>query len=233
MKAFLLYFLLIFITGSFLKAEPMFVLRNCIIAGSEKSAVIENKDTDKEHIVTVGDSLNGYLVREIKPHRVYLESSTSILTLCLHSKQITAKKNTSELTNKKQVAFDWPSDNTRVISGFGYRQHPLGGGVLFHKGIDLPLSMETPVYAASSGIVSFAGRRSSYGILLTISHPGNYQTRYAHLSNIVVKPGDFVSAGDLVAYSGNTGRSTGPHLHFEIRKDGVPVDPKKYLPDPQ
>lgn len=234
---FIINFLLVTVTFCvFLHADSPYLLHNSIIAASSKSAIIEDTRSLQQYLVTVGDHVDKYVVKEIKPHRVTLESSSRIITLFLHSRFVSTENNHIDCESKQQpppITFQWPSEQKDVISGFGYRQHPLGGGKLFHKGIDLPLSMHTPIYASSSGIVKFAGRRSTYGILLILSHPEGYQTRYAHLSKITVNEGDLVSRGDKVAYSGNTGRSTGPHLHFEVRKDGVPVDPEKYLPNPE
>lgn len=113
--------------------------------------------------------------------------------------------------------------NGRVSSGFGQRAR---GN---HEGIDYAVPVGTPVVAATGGVVVYAGERGNYGNLVTIQSPDGIETRYAHLSKIGVAKGDSVSAGQEIAKSGNTGLSTGPHLHFEVRKGGTPIDPKSML----
>lgn len=117
----------------------------------------------------------------------------------------------------------------RQTSPFGVRTDPFVGSKAFHSGLDLAASTGTGVLAAGAGRVSFAGKRSGYGILVEIDHGDGIVTRYGHLSGILVKVGDKVSTGDVIASSGSTGRSTGPHLHFEVRRDDKPVDPNAFL----
>lgn len=117
--------------------------------------------------------------------------------------------------------FIWPTRG-KVTSPFGYR------GKHYHEGLDIGVHVGTPVYAADTGIVTFAGRRSGYGNLVIIDHGNGFTTRYAHLSSYLVSKGDRVKKGEVIAKSGNTGRSTGPHLHFEIRVKGAPKNPFAY-----
>ncbi len=114
----------------------------------------------------------------------------------------------------------------RLSSGFGWRT----GG--FHTGIDLVMSVGTPIKAADGGMVTSAGWQGAYGKVIFVDHGGGeLVTVYAHLSGIDVSVGDVVARGDVIGRSGNTGRSTGPHLHFEIRIDGTPRNPLNYFPD--
>jgi murein DD-endopeptidase MepM/ murein hydrolase activator NlpD len=117
----------------------------------------------------------------------------------------------------------------RVSSGFGTRSDPLRGRPAEHRGVDLPGTMGTPVRAAAAGIVRVAGRRGGYGELIELAHADGTETRYAHLSHILVRPGDVVEQGQVIGRMGSTGRSTGSHLHFEYRIGGTPVDPLRYL----
>lgn len=117
----------------------------------------------------------------------------------------------------------------RVSSGFGVRSDPLHGRPAAHRGVDLPGAPGTPVLAAASGVVQVAGRRGGYGELVELGHPDGTTTRYAHLSHILVRPGEAVRQGQVIGRMGSTGRSTGSHLHFEYRIDGTPVDPLRYL----
>ncbi len=118
---------------------------------------------------------------------------------------------------------------TRISSGFGNRTDPFTGGRAYHSGIDFPAPKGTPVLSAGYGKVSFVGQRSGYGNLVEVTHAGGLVTRYGHLSAFLVKEGQVVSAGTPIAKVGSTGRSTGPHLHFEVRSKDQALDPNKYL----
>lgn len=117
----------------------------------------------------------------------------------------------------------------RISSTFGARIDPIDGHHGVHTGVDLPAPMGTPVVAAADGVVRVAGRRGGYGNLVELAHADGSATRYAHLSAILVRPGEAVSRGQLIAQIGSTGRSTGAHLHFEYRVGGVAVNPLAYL----
>ena len=123
----------------------------------------------------------------------------------------------------------YPVDVPYSSSSYGWRMDPILGKRAFHEGIDFSASHSEPIYATAGGIVEKAGRSGAYGNLITINHGGGLQTRYAHISKILVKRGDIVKKEDLIAYVGNTGRSTGPHLHYEIRLNKHSLDPKQYL----
>jgi murein DD-endopeptidase MepM/ murein hydrolase activator NlpD len=112
-----------------------------------------------------------------------------------------------------------------VSSKFGWRQDPLTGAPTFHQGVDIAVAYGHDVKAAAQGVVSFAGVQNGYGNTVVIDHEGGRQTRYAHLSQEFVRSGDVVSEGQVLGKSGNSGRSTGPHLHFEMLVNGRPVDP--------
>jgi murein DD-endopeptidase MepM/ murein hydrolase activator NlpD len=115
-------------------------------------------------------------------------------------------------------------------SGFGYRRSPFTGRIAFHDGIDIAAPNGTKVLAPSSGRVIMAEDRSGYGRMIEIDHGHGIRTRYAHNARFLVKVGDIVQKGSPIATVGSTGRSTGPHLHYEMRIDGVAVDPMMYLP---
>jgi len=116
----------------------------------------------------------------------------------------------------------------RLTSRFGYRRHPLYRYRQFHSGIDIR-ARYTSVYAARSGTVLFAGKLGTYGNAVIIRHPSGFKTLYAHLSRVLVRAGTRVKGGRRIAISGNTGMSTGPHLHFEIIKNGKPINPLRYV----
>jgi len=126
--------------------------------------------------------------------------------------------------------FIWPTEGI-LTSPFGERGHVMGGGgARFHAGIDLSVPTGTPVYAAQEGIVMFAGYNGAYGKAVKLDHLNGFSTLYAHNSRLLVHVGQTVKAGQIICLSGSTGRSTGPHLHFEVHKDGWPVDPLQHLP---
>ena len=117
----------------------------------------------------------------------------------------------------------------QITSNFGLRNNPNAPGTTQnHGGIDLRASLGTPVKAALAGRVTFAGERGNYGTLIEIEHAGNLETRYAHLSAKSVSVGDNVTAGQVIGLSGASGNATGPHLHFELRSNGSPIDPTSF-----
>lgn len=116
----------------------------------------------------------------------------------------------------------------QMASGYGRRVDPIYGTVKMHEGMDFACDIGTPVYATGNGTVSAADWHSGYGNRIDIDHGFGYLTRYAHLSKIIVTPGQQVKRGDLIGYSGDTGKSTGPHVHYEVRLKNVPQNPVNY-----
>ena len=132
------------------------------------------------------------------------------------------------INNKNFGKILWPVKSGRITSKFGNRNHPVLKSVKFHRGVDIAVSLGTPVYAGIKGIVTFAGKRGNYGNLVEIEGSDGIKVRYAHLSKIDVIAGQRVSDGEKVAETGNTGMSTGPHLHYEIIVDDSPVNPLNF-----
>ncbi|MEL7687137.1 M23 family metallopeptidase [Citromicrobium bathyomarinum] len=122
-----------------------------------------------------------------------------------------------------------PVDNARMSSGYGMRNHPVLRKRKNHNGVDLAAPSGTPIYATADGTVERANYFGSYGNYIQIGHGNAIETRYAHLSRIIVADGQEVRKGDLIGYVGSTGRSTGPHLHYEVRIDGKAVDPRPFM----
>jgi murein DD-endopeptidase MepM/ murein hydrolase activator NlpD len=116
-----------------------------------------------------------------------------------------------------------------ISSGYGYREDPITGEKKFHEGIDIVAPRKTPVLAPADGIVSFSGWSEGMGRMVEIEHGYGFTTRYGHNSKLAVKRGDMVKRGDIISYVGSSGRSTGPHLHYEVRYNGNLVNPYKYL----
>ena len=122
-----------------------------------------------------------------------------------------------------------PVDGVKLTSDFGMRWHPVLGGRRQHKGIDLAAPIGTPIHAAADGVVGRADWFSGYGLYVALEHGGEIETRYGHMSRLNVAAGQVVHKGDIIGYVGTTGRSTGPHLHYEVRVAGEAVNPMPYL----
>ena len=122
-----------------------------------------------------------------------------------------------------------PANQNYISSGFGYRSDPFTGGAAFHAGLDFKGPIGAPIYAAAKGTVSFVGQRQGYGNCIEIDHGNGLMTRYAHMSRFLAQPGQQVAPGTVIGAIGNSGRSTGPHLHFEVRIHDRPVNPRPFL----
>lgn len=122
-----------------------------------------------------------------------------------------------------------PASLEYISSGFGYRADPFTGGGAFHAGLDFKGPVGAPIYAAARGVVSFAGIKSGYGNCIEVDHGNGLMTRYAHMSRFAAQLGQSVKSGDVIGAIGSTGRSTGPHLHFEVRLNDQPLNPRPFL----
>jgi len=152
-----------------------------------------------------------------------LERTTQELTKIIQDLQ--AKSSVSRTGEFSPV---WPVTG-RITSPFGTRLHPVTRTYRHHSGIDIAVSTGTPVKAADAGVVLLSDWHGGYGKTVIIDHGGGISTLYAHNSNLLVKVGQTVTRGQVVAHAGSTGVSTGPHVHFEVRVNGTPVDPMNYL----
>lgn len=116
-----------------------------------------------------------------------------------------------------------------ISSGYGRRSDPISGRTAMHTGLDFAAPPGTPIFAVGAGVVTFSGRNGAYGNMLEITHGNGYTSRYAHASKLLAKKGDLVQKGEQIATVGTSGRSTGPHLHLEIRRNGMAVNPARYI----
>lgn len=130
---------------------------------------------------------------------------------------------------KMMVPTQVPVPSANLGSMFGWRIDPITGRSALHTGLDFPANPGTPIYAAAGGVVVTQEYQAEYGNMLEIDHGNDLISRYAHASKVLVKKGDLVKRGQKIADVGNTGRSTGPHLHFEVLVQGIPQDPQKFL----
>ncbi len=135
----------------------------------------------------------------------------------------------SSLSSPTLRSFRKPLKSISINSPYGTRVHPVTKKRITHHGVDLKAAMNTPVYAPYAGVVTYSGWMNGYGKIIIIDHGGGYTTRYAHLNRWLVGKGTKVKKGQLIAKTGNTGLSTGPHLHYEIRVNGNTIDPAKTL----
>jgi murein DD-endopeptidase MepM/ murein hydrolase activator NlpD len=165
--------------------------------------------------------------------------SLALLQATIENLDVTVDQNTdiftlmeSRLLESRLQALLVPSSppvNVTVGSGFGFRPDPFNGHGSLHTGLDFPAEVGTPIHAAAGGIVTMREWHAAYGNTLEIDHGNGLVTRYAHCAGFEVERGALVKRGQLVARVGNTGRSTGPHLHFEVLVDGAPQDPQRFL----
>lgn len=148
----------------------------------------------------------------------------------------------SQFTEMKQVLLEhehqkrytpsiWPSDSRTITSGYGIRIDPFNGNPNFHNGIDFAGNVGDPIYATADGTVSETGSDNQKGNYILLEHEYGWSTMYMHLSKVEVKKGDIITKGQQIGKMGSTGRSTGPHLHYEVWQDGKPVNPQYYLPE--
>ena len=133
---------------------------------------------------------------------------------------------------KKMLPSVMPVEAKWYSSGFGVRIDPFSGRSAFHEGVDFTAAMGTPIVAAAGGVVVYSDYHSEYGNMIDIDHGNDFVSRYAHASKRLVKLGQVVVRGQKIAEVGNTGRSTGPHLHFEVRHRGLPQNPSRFLKMP-
>lgn len=147
------------------------------------------------------------------------------------------KKNFLEISNTlkynkalyKAIPAIKPSSGTLALHGFGMRLHPILGVRKMHEGLDIITDVGTPVFSTADGIVSFVGKRGGYGLMVEIDHGFGYTTLYAHLSKTQIKEGESVTRGTLIARTGNTGLSSGPHLHYEVSHNGIKLNPEDFI----
>jgi murein DD-endopeptidase MepM/ murein hydrolase activator NlpD len=183
-----------------------------------------------EDIIGIGPDINTSFEERIEQVKEEEKNKEEVLVKNIENKvqqdKITAIQKTLLLNN---VPNGKPLKYKRISSNFGYRTHPVTKRKTFHAGLDLPAKHGTPIYAPASGAIVFANKKGHYGNFILIAHSYGFKTAYGHLSRFAVKSGDYVSKGQKIGYVGSTGRSTGPHLHYEVRYLRKWLDPKKFM----
>ena len=194
-----------------------------IQAGDRFSMVFDRKVTESGRTVSAGDLLFAEIRAKGGATRLYRFKGAGMAE---------AQYFDDFGKNIRSLLLRTPLDSVRVTSSFGMREHPILGFTRMHMGIDFGAPTGTPVFAAGDGVVERAGWAGGYGRWLQIKHSGGYETGYGHLSGWAVKQGQHVHQGQVVAYVGSTGLSTGPHLHYEIMVNGKKVNPSGFKTPP-
>lgn len=201
------------------QAELVLMIRST----NEKLYSVNEKLLEVEEMIGIGPDLNASFQARLEEERSKAEV---VLREELKEEHLSTIQKTlllNSIPNGKPVAYK------RISSGFGYRVHPTKKTTSFHPAIDFPAKSGTPIYAPASGVVVYAKRKNAYGRFILLAHSFGFKTAYAHLSRFAVKSGDYVSKGDLIGYVGSSGRSTGAHLHYEVRYLDKWLDPKAFL----
>lgn len=167
-------------------------------------------------------------IRKTDQENSTVPPTTPTLTSPISTTDVLRPSSVNEVSSPTSSSFQLPA-NGRISSNFGSRFHPIDKKVKFHGGIDVAVPTGTRVNSSADGVVEFAGRKGGYGNLVIVRHADGRETRYAHLDKILVSVGDSVFGGQEIAKSGSTGKSTGPHLHFEVRENGQVVNPLNFL----
>jgi len=197
-------------------------------------------DLDPLHPSSLG--IGGAALKDIREEMILQENQAALikqlktdlerLSLEAHAEQSSLQRLEGLLQGRQEQLACTPSilpARGWLTSGFGYRISPFTGTIQMHEGIDIANAIGASVVAPADGLVVKVGREYGYGKVLTINHGHGIATRYGHLHKAHVKIGQRVKRGDLIGELGNSGRSTGPHLHYEVRVNGLPVDPRKYI----
>lgn len=206
----------------------------------KKIRVIANieKPSDKESLFGVGGSIPEDLDSQVPLTKKYnslmreMHAQTQQIDLATINQQKGFESLLKYLEDQRNLLSSTPAISPTkgwITSGFGYRISPFTGLREFHKALDIATRLGTPVIATADGTVTFAGNQGYSGKVIVINHGHGITTNYGHLKEILKKRGDKVKRGDTIALVGVTGRSTGPHVHYSVLLNGVPVNPKKYI----
>jgi peptidase, M23B family len=187
-----------------------------------------NQDSSLQYYDKISEMSNADLMNYISKKTNDLAKSVYVQSKSYDELVLLAKQNENRLQNLPAIQPVMNKDLRRLASGYGYRVDPIYHVKRFHAGMDFAAPSGTDIYATGNGKVSFAGWQQGYGMCVIINHGSNYETLYAHQSKILVHQGQSVKRGEVIGLVGNTGKSTAPHLHYEVRLKGQPQDPRNY-----
>ncbi|BFN02536.1 M23 family metallopeptidase [Moraxella sp. K23] len=201
------------------------------ITNAGKTSQVIVREDDGEDYYLPSDAVNA-AIKNLSQQTQQKEDRLASLAQKLSTQPTTTIINmptTGSYAGNGMLALRPITSSARMSSGFGYRIHPVTGKSQFHKGMDFAAPIGTPIYATGNGVVTFSGWGTGYGRYVEVDHGNGTVTRYAHTSANYVNVGDTVYANQQIAAVGNTGRSTGAHLHYEVRQNGQAVNPQTYL----
>lgn len=201
------------------------------ITNAGKTSQVIVREDDGEDYYLPSDAVNA-AIKNLSQQTQQKEDRLASLAQKLSTQPTTTIINmptTGSYAGNGMLALRPITSSARMSSGFGYRIHPVTGKTQFHKGMDFAAPIGTPIYATGNGVVTFSGWGTGYGRYVEVDHGNGTVTRYAHTSANYVNVGDTVYANQQIAAVGNTGRSTGAHLHYEVRQNGQAVNPQTYL----
>lgn len=195
----------------------------------QQAAQLELKAEAERRVDIWAGELTAYAREDAAIQRVIVEKANKTEAAAPVEASSEAPQPASAPTQASSSGFQWPI-NARVTSEYGYRVHPVYGSRRLHAGIDIGAAGGTPIASANGGVVIFAGRQGGYGNTIIVDHGGGITTLYAHQSRLGASVGQAVNRGDVIGFVGATGTATGNHLHFEVRVNGSPTNPRNYLP---
>jgi murein DD-endopeptidase MepM/ murein hydrolase activator NlpD len=219
------------ITGSEDRGGAQALMKN--IPDSSQN-IAQNKSGLPSEIALISEELEPRDPEREVLKKQYLELDAQITTLTAQALTLeqTLQDQYESLVDQKAFLSAIPTRKPAVgyfTSGFGIRRAPIGGKIKMHEGLDIANHPGTPIKAAADGVIAFADGKAGYGQTVIIDHGYGVETLYAHTAKILVKKGAKVKRGEAIALLGNSGRSTGPHLHYEVKVNGLPVDPLTYI----
>ncbi|RGZ26455.1 peptidase M23 [Veillonella sp. AM51-8BH] len=202
-------------------------------AAVAKQAEIEQKKKEREVVLQKAQNDRATAMQAVEE----LNASSAQITALLKARQAERAAARAAAAQQSAPSYSWVQGSGQlgwpvsgeITSPYGYRTHPIWGTTIYHSGIDIGVDEGTPVHAADGGTVVWSGWMGGYGYAVVIDHGNGMSTLYGHNSELAVSEGQDVSKGQVIAYAGSTGNSTGPHVHFEVRISGDPVDPMGYL----
>ena len=191
-------------------------------------STLETKRASQSAVISQLESREETVRRQVEEQVAEEARIQSLINQALAAQKTSAQSASASVSGTGTMQWPCPSTN-RLTSRFATRQHPIDGVTKMHNGIDIAGGYGADIIAADSGTVLFSGNSSSYGKYIVISHGGGLTTLYAHCSQLLVSAGATVSRGQTIAKVGSTGKSTGPHLHFEVSLNGSRQDPLSYV----